>query len=434
MTECQRSLRAIVAVAVLAMAAVGSAAAPDDYAADVAGLWQIIADEYAYFDEKLVDWSSVAEVYRPDVEAAGADPARQLQVIEAMLGELYDFHVTLNIFNDGSPAVIPQATDLWAEIVDGHAVITAVRPASPAAVAGVRLGDRVVSIDGIAVLDAVDRRLGRCGVRGDPAAFDWALVAALAGRSRGDRRISVRRGVDTLEVTLPPCPRRVVADRLVAHRMLPGGIGLIRLNDSLGDNRTIAAFDAALAAVDDSVGLILDLRDTPSGGNTTVARAIMSRLVGAEAAYQKHEAPWEERRFGVRRSWLELVAPRGPAAYAEPLVVLVDRWTASMGEGLAVGLDGLGRATLVGTRMAGLLGGTRAYTLPHSGIVCRFPSEKIFHVDGTPRAEWLPEVLIDLAEVQAGHDPAPEHRSVAGYDPILAAGLRVLGTAATVPR
>ena len=216
--------------------------------------------------------------------------------------------------------------------------------------------------------------------------------------------------------------------------MLAGGIGLIRPRDSLGDNRTIAAFDDALAAVGESVGLILDLRDTPSGGNTTVARAIMSRLVAADAAYQKHEAPWEERRFGVRRSWLELVAPRGPATYEEPVVILVDRWTASMGEGLAVGLDGLGRATVVGTRMAGLLGGTRAYTLPHSGIVCRFPCEKTFHVDGTPRAEWRPDVFIDLAEVQAGDDLPPDERSVAGDDPILAAGLRVLEAAMTVPR
>jgi len=63
---------------------------------------------------------------------------------------------------------------------------------------------------------------------------------------------------------------------------------------------------------------------------------------------------------------LELVAARA-ATYPRPVVVLVDRWTASMGEGLAAGLDGLGRVTVVGARMAGLLGGTCGYTLPHSG-------------------------------------------------------------------
>jgi carboxyl-terminal processing protease len=37
-------------------------------------------------------------------------------------------------------------------------------------------------------------------------------------------------------------------------------------------------------------------------------------------------------------------------------VVLVGRWTASMGEGMAIGLDAMKRATIVGTRMAGLNG------------------------------------------------------------------------------
>ncbi|MFM7412293.1 MAG: S41 family peptidase [Planctomycetota bacterium] len=431
MSVVDRTLRTVVVVAALRVATVGCAAAPDDFVADVAGLCQIIADEYAYLDEKLVDWSRVAEAYRGDVEAAGADPVRQLTVIEALLEELYDFHVTLSLANERSPAVVPRDTDLWAEMIGGQAIITAVRPDSPAAVAGLRLGDRVVSIDGTALLDVLDARIGRCGARGDPAAFDWAVVAALAGRGRGDRRIVVRRGVETREVRLLPCPRRAAGGPLVEHQMLPGGIGLIRPRDSLGDNRTIAAFDDALAAVRDSEGLILDLRDTPSGGNTTVARAIMGRLVDTEAAYQRHEAPWEDRRFGVRRAWLELVAPRA-AAYRRPVVVLVDRWTASMGEGLAAGLDGLGRATVVGTRMAGLLGGTRGYTLPHSGIVCRFPCEKVYHVNGTPRAEWLPEVLVDLAEAADG-DTAWRQAAVT-TDPILAAGLRVLALEPVAPR
>jgi hypothetical protein len=189
MSVFDRTLRAVVAVVALRAAAVGCAADPDGFVADVAGLCEIIADEYAYLDEKLVDWSRVAEAYRGDVEAAGADPARQLTVIEAMLEELYDFHVTLNLVNERSPVVVPRDTDVWAEMIGGHAVITAVRPGSPAAVTGLKLGDRVVSIDGAPLLDVLNARIGRCGARGDPAAFDWALVAALAGQ--GQRHIGV---------------------------------------------------------------------------------------------------------------------------------------------------------------------------------------------------------------------------------------------------
>jgi hypothetical protein len=48
--------------------------------------------------------------------------------------------------------------------------------------------------------------------------------------------------------------------------------------------------------------------------------------------YQKHELASEERMTGVRRSWLELVSPRGEFVYSKPVAVLVNRWTGSMGE------------------------------------------------------------------------------------------------------
>jgi hypothetical protein len=90
------------------------------------------------------------------------------------------------------------------------------------------------------------------------------------------------------------------------------------------------------------------------------------------------------------------------------------------------------RAPVVGARMAGLLGGTCGYTLPHSGIVCRFPCEKVFHVNGTPRADWLPEVLVDLAEAADGD--AAWRQSAAESDPILAAGQEVLDMEPVAPR
>jgi C-terminal processing protease CtpA/Prc len=98
----------------------------------------------------------------------------------------------------------------------------------------------------------------------------------------------------------------------------------------------------------------------------------------------------------VRRSWAEIVSPRGPFCFDRPVVVLVDHWTGSMGEGMAIGLDALGRATVVGTRMAGLLGATHTVTLPNSRIGVNFPTEKLFHVNGTPREDFVPAVLVDL--------------------------------------
>jgi peptidase S41-like protein len=97
-------------------------------------------------------------------------------------------------------------------------------------------------------------------------------------------------------------------------------------------------------------------------------------------------------------------------------VVLVGRWTASMGEGMAIGLDGMRRATLVGTRMAGLRGAVVTHTLPRHHFGFTFPFERLRHLDGTPREQFVPPVLVDELTAPQGE-----------ADPVLAAGLRVLG-------
>jgi carboxyl-terminal processing protease len=176
----------------------------------------------------------------------------------------------------------------------------------------------------------------------------------------------------------------------------------------------VSAFDQALLALRDAPGLLIDLRNTPSGGNTGVARGILGRFVDREMPYQKHVLPSEELETGVRRSWLELVSPRGTFVFRHPVAVLVGPWTGSMGEGLAIGFDGTGRGTVVGTPMAGLLGATVHVTLPSTGIGLNLPAERLYHVNGTPREAFRPQVLVDVT--RAGPDE----------DPVLEAALRVL--------
>jgi len=79
---------------------------------------------------------------------------------------------------------------------------------------------------------------------------------------------------------------------LEASEIRPG-IGYVRFNDSLGDSATVAAFDCALEALRDTNGLIIDLRDTPGGGNSSVARGVLGRFVEREQAYQKHVWPYQ---------------------------------------------------------------------------------------------------------------------------------------------
>ncbi len=76
------------------------------------------------------------------------------------------------------------------------------------------------------------------------------------------------------------------------------------------------------------------------------------------------------------------------------MVVLVGRWTGSMGEGMAIGFDGMNRATVIGNDMAGLAGGVEDFEFPKFGIRYSFPTYNLKHVDGTNRHEWSPPVFV----------------------------------------
>jgi carboxyl-terminal processing protease len=181
---------------------------------------------------------------------------------------------------------------------------------------------------------------------------------------------------------------------LLEAGIISGDTGYIKINNSLGNTHLISEFDLALDSMIKTRLLILDLRETPSGGNTTVARAIMGRFTGKELPYQKHIYTSEEKETGIRRSTLEFVSPR-EKVYAGQLIVLVGYWTGSMGEGMAIGFDAMKKGTVMGTRMAGLLGEIYSFETPETKITFSFPCVQLQHVNGQPREDFVPTPLTD---------------------------------------
>lgn len=390
---------------------VGAVAAPqsnftrEQYTQDFDYLWKAISDDYAYFDQKQTDWNRVREIYRPQIETVKTRNDF-VGVLESMLEELYDFHTHLNTNTGASPRLVPSGADIWAEWINGKAFVTEVRPESRAEQAGIRTGMQIIAINGTPVEEAVNRRVGRSLRLRDGAVNDWALRVLLAGRHNQKRSLDVMLNGKRSLVTIDDSPMLESGRQgpLLEYRQIEKSFGYIRIKNSLGDTDLIKQFDDALAALRNTRGSILDLRDTPSGGNTTVARGIMGRFISREMPYQKHSIPAEERQYGTKRSWIELVSPRGEFIYKAPVVVLVNHWTGSMGEGITIGLDGMHRATIVGTKMARLVGATSGVRLPNTGIGVNFPTEKLFHVNGSPREDFVPPVYVDLLKVSHDHD------------------------------
>ncbi|MGI4734249.1 MAG: S41 family peptidase [Janthinobacterium lividum] len=377
-----------------------------DYGADFDFFWTTVRDNYAYFDRKQTDWQLVRATYRPQTDTIQSRRAF-VRLLEQALAELYDNHASLNTNRPDSRRLVPSGSDIAAAWVQGQAQVLDVRPGYGAARVGVRPGMRITAINGVPVARAIQPFLPRCLRQADPAASTFALNQALAGDHVTPRQLmlSTAHGTSTVfpDASGSQLEQSHSTSRLTVARY--GRMGYLKINNSLGDDQLIAAFDSALNTLRATQGLVLDLRETPSGGNTSVARAIMGRFITREQPYQKHELPAEERETGVRRSWLELVSPRLPT-YTAPLVVLAGRWTGSMGEGLTVGFDALQRATVVGTPLARLPGAVKTYTLPRSGIRFTIPFERLSLVNGQPREQYVPPILVNPAgPLPAGPTP-----------------------------
>ncbi len=316
-------------------------------------------------------------------------------LLERVLDELYDNHTSLNTNLKTSPRLVPTGLDLWAEWRKGRAVITQVRSGFSAEQAGLKVGMEIISINGLPIEEAVARRLPKSLKAINLDARNWALRAVLAGTHDRPRIITAKNRKGVVAVYRLDLPTQTTVDNYgyvpkVEWKMLPRQIAYIKIND-LMSTEIVAQFDSGLAGLRASRGLILDLRDIPRGGNTDVAEPIMGRLINRRMGYQQ-VVPLHEPKY------IKALSTRGDWTYRAPIVVLVNRWTASMGEGMAIGLDGMRRATVVGTRMAGLNGGIFNLQLPQTKIGVTYAGERLNHINGTPRENFVPPVLVNLMD------------------------------------
>jgi carboxyl-terminal processing protease len=325
-------------------------------------------------------------------EADAVRDARQLiRYSERALSLLADHHAITGSSLADSWAVFPSYGDLWVARAGSAYVIEQVRARSPAERGGIRAGDRLVAVDGVPTAAAVAGFWQDLGAAGGGDRDGYAARVLAAGRRDRERRITVSTGSGPpRELTLPNLYFMALVDRPVLQATTAGRALVIGFNDSLGYDATISAFDSVMAKAKPGQPIVIDLTDTASGGNTSVARAILGWFVTRPRFYQVHNLPAEERETGIARQWVEQVLPRAGKHHSGPVTVRVGRWTGSMGEGLAIGFDAIG-ARVEGSRMAGLLGAVYDYKLERSGQVIKLPSERLYAVDGTPREQFVPK-------------------------------------------
>jgi carboxyl-terminal processing protease len=272
---------------------------------------------------------------------------------------------------------------LWArQEADGGIEVTRVRSGSPAADAGIRVGDRLRSVDGHPT-------------EGRPVT---EVIALLRGDAPGDGtadapagttvRIGLARATRTWTKTLH---RARLSTDPVTVRRLPGGVSVLKV--SAFTKGSADAVREALRAAPAGGRTVLDLRGN-SGGLVTEAVDTASAFLdgGLVATYDVD---------GAQRA---LHADPGGDT-ARPLVVLVDGGTMSAAELLTGALQDRGRAVVIGSRTFGKGSVQMPTKLPDGSVAeltvghYRTPSGRA--VDGrgiTPDLEAGPGQALSRAE------------------------------------
>ena len=211
---------------------------------------------------------------------------------------------------------------------DGRLVITDVRPDLPAAVGGLRRGDRLCSVD---------------DVRVDTLAVDSLLAVTRGLEGTTSRYRVTRNGRDTIVLTLTR--RRIPVQNVSSAAYLSGGIGYIELV-RFSRNAAVEVRDTleSLKKRGDLNGVILDLRGNPGGLlETAVSIANLFLPQGTLISFTVD-------RTGRRNEYLAVNPPFDDRV---PLVILVDEGSASASEVLTGAMQDQDRAVVVGRQSFG---------------------------------------------------------------------------------
>jgi carboxyl-terminal processing protease len=203
--------------------------------------------------------------------------------------------------------------------------VVAVTPGGPAEEAGIRVGDRLVAVDG--------RPLGP---------RDPGLAAALLEGPEGSEvTLRLARGRRERDVTLV---REVVVPETVTAERRDNILFLRVSGFSVLTDRRITAVLVDAFAERPPRGVVLDLRGNRGGLLTQAVSVADAFLVSGEVARTEGRHPEAARRYEAGGQDL---------AQGRPVVVLVDGRTASAAEIVAMGLAERGRAVVVGSATMG---------------------------------------------------------------------------------
>ena len=298
-------------------------------------LWQDVRDNYVYTDFNGHDWNAIGDKYKALIKA-GLTQKDFYQSMEEMIYELGDEHSRFldpEMVKEEDQAIAGDQNfvgigALVQPLEDGKSgTIISVFPNSPAAEAGLRLHDKVLSVDGGPWLDETTGQSRTLG----PAGTQVTITVERPGEAPRDYTLTRRAISGSM-----PIDYCMVKDTRIGYIYIP------TFYDETIDGQVRTALEK-MTADGPMDGLIIDNRMN-GGGLNTVAETILGFFTNG---LNGHFVSRTETRP------LEIKGEDINGSQTVPLVVMVDLGTASYGEIFSGILRVGNRAKIVGQNTLG---------------------------------------------------------------------------------
>ncbi|MBR2698530.1 MAG: S41 family peptidase [Clostridia bacterium] len=265
---------------------------------------------------------------------------------------------------------------------DGYIEVVRVYPDSPAELAGLKVGDLIYSVDG--------KLVG--GLRGKNYEDGVKLIR---GEENTTVRLGILRGKETFETDVM---RADVNISYASYQLLGDDVGYVSVSQFSGD--AADRFDEALGYFKghNARGMIIDLRNNPGGFLTEVNRI-------ADRILPKGIIVYIQDRDGVRTDYYS-----DADMYDIPMVVLVNRMSASASEILAASVQALDRGKVVGVTTYGKGIVQTLKTFDSDGAGMQYTTSSYYDAQGRSinGVGVTPDVEVALEGDRVPMDPDPE--------------------------
>ena len=291
-------------------------------------VWRIVNAKYVDQTQNGQNWKRWRNEY-DDVIDSEADAYIAIETMLASLDDKYTRFLDPEEFREENESIKARLYGVGMQIGnrDNNLVIIAPLEDTPAEQAGLKADDQIVSIDGkstkgLSVKEAADLIKGKKGT----------TVDLLIRRNGKDKLYTIVR--DEIKI-------KSVSIKTPFKTNIPKNMLYIRLNSFLSKNASNEIL-GLIQEYKDKDGLILDIRSNP-GGLLTNAVSISNMFLddGAIVSTVDKDGYKETKRASSHQLW------------TKPIVVLIDRGSASASEILSGALKDNNRALLIGTNTFG---------------------------------------------------------------------------------